>query len=162
MCKNRVPEMTREDALIRMADLCARSEQCAFDIERKLRLKNISESDIDLIIEELERRKFLDSTRFARSYANDKLRFSGWGRLKIRAGLMQRHIPSPAISAALEALDEDEYEAALLRVATSKARSLDLSSFADRTKLLRHLVNRGFTPPECSDVLKRLRENEDS
>lgn len=154
--------MTREEALLRMADLCARSEQCAFDIERKLRLRQMSEDDISAVIEELERRKFLDSARFARSFANDKLRFSGWGRVKIRAALAQRHIPASDISTALAALDSEEYESALLRVAEAKARRLDLSSYADSTKLLRHLVSRGFSPSECTRALNILRENEDS
>lgn len=162
MCPIKRRGMTREEALLRMADLCARSEQCASDIEKKLRLKNLSNADIAAVIEELERRNFLDSSRFARSFANDKLRFSGWGRLKIRAALKLRRIPSADISEALENLDSEEYDTALMRVAGVKARSLDLTLYADRTKLLRHLLSRGFTPSESTTALKNLVSNEDS
>lgn len=162
MCPIKRQGMTREEALLRMADLCARSEQCASEIEKKLRLKKLSNGDIAAVIEELERRNFLDSSRFARSFANDKLKFSGWGRLKIQAALKLRRIPSSDISEAINTLDSEEYNATLMRVSKAKARLLDLSSYAERTKLLRHLVSRGFTPSESTAALKNLVSNEDS
>ena len=80
MSKEKKP-LTAEQALLRMADLCARSEQCPYDIAKKLRAKALSEADIHKVIDELRRRRFIDERRFAASFARDKVRFAGWGRL---------------------------------------------------------------------------------
>lgn len=144
-------------ALLRMADLCAQSEQCAFDITKKLRLKGFTEEEASKVVSVLEKRRFIDAARFARAFASDKLRFAGWGRVKIRAGLAARHIPEEHISEALQALDPDEYGRILLQRAAAKARRLDLDDYNERMKLMRHLVSRGFTPGECSEALRQLR-----
>ena len=65
--------LTRDEALVRMAGLCARSEQCASDIARKLRTKGLSSADIASVIDELKERSFLDEARYARSFARDKV-----------------------------------------------------------------------------------------
>lgn len=149
-----------KEALLKMADLCARSEQCAFDIARKLRLKGLTEDETEIVLSQLERRKFLDSSRFARSFANDKMRFSGWGRVKIRVGLLQKRIPEADIAAALEELDEVEYENILMNAARAKAHRLDLSDYATRVKLMRSLMSRGFTSSEVSRAVTALRNEE--
>lgn len=148
--------MTREEALVKMADLCARSEQCPFDIARKLRLKGLSPTDIRLVLDELESRRFIDTARFARSFANDKVRFSGWGRIKIRAELAGRRIPPGDVSAALEQIDAADYEAALERVARQKTAALDLSVYGDKMKLMRYLLSRGFEPDASREVMNRI------
>jgi len=72
-----------------MAGLCARSEQCEGDIARKLAAKGMGASDVEWVLGELRERGFVDAVRFARSFTNDKVRFSAWGRIKIRAALLE-------------------------------------------------------------------------
>lgn len=148
--------MTVEQALVRMADLCARSEQCPYDIARKLRAKALSETDVQHVIEELKRRRFLDEHRFAAGFARDKVRFAGWGRLKIRAALAARHIPSDVIEEALGAIEPDDYRQAILRAARGKAASLDLNLPEERAKLTRHLLSRGFEPGLVSRLMSKI------
>lgn len=163
--KERKP-ITREEALLKMADLCARSEQCSFEIEKKLRLKGLVPAAIEYVLEELKRRKFVDDSRYARSFARDKVRFSGWGRLKIRAELAARRIGNADISAAMEGIEEADYEEAIRRASRSKAQMLDLEEYADRVKMARYLYSRGFEPEVASREVRRLRaeksEREDS
>lgn len=136
--------VTKEDMLLKMAGLCARSEQCEFDIAKKLYAKQLSHADIEWVLTELRDRKFLDNARYAAAYALDKVRFAVWGRLKIRAGLAAKRITGTMADEALEQIDEDDYEAAIERAAKAKAASLDLSKREDRIKLYRHLLSRGF------------------
>lgn len=149
--------LTAEQALLRMADLCARSEQCPYDIARKLRAKNMPEQEVQSVIDELKRRGFVDERRFAASFARDKVRFAGWGRLKIRTALAARRIPTQAISEAMEAIEPDDYRQALLRAARAKAASLNLSDYDDRSKLCRHLLSRGFEPTIVTRLLEKIR-----
>lgn len=151
---------SREEGLLKMADLCARSEQCEFDIARKLRAHGVSSSDIASIIAELRERKFIDDFRFARSYARDKVRFSSWGRMKIRASLRALRIPERTVSEAILEIDDADYEEALMRCARSKGAQLDLGEYDDRARLYRHLLSRGFESTLSSRAVSTLRREQ--
>lgn len=79
---------------LKMADLCARSEQCEYEIREKLRKQMLPSSEIEKILSFLIKERFIDNSRYAHSFTNDKVRFSGWGRNKIRQALALRRIPS--------------------------------------------------------------------
>lgn len=145
---------------LRMADLCARSEQCSHDVMEKLRRAGLDEDRSSDIVEFLQSNRFIDDRRFAGSFARDKVRFSGWGRNKIKAALQLRHIPTADIAEALATVPAAEYRDALMRAATAKSRDLDLDEYADRVKLMRHLASRGFTGSEAAVALEELRSDE--
>ena len=135
-------EVTPQKALEMMAGLCAKSEQCPYDIMMKLRKYGLTEEDA--VLDSLRELKFVDEARYARSFARDKVRFSGWGRNKIRQQLMLKHIPAALITEGLAAIEPADYKDALIRAAKAKVKSLDLTEYGDRTKLLKHLMTRGF------------------
>lgn len=141
-----------EALLKRMAGLCARSEQCSFDISTKLFKAGLPKDKRDEIIEYLTENRYLDDGRFARAYASYKVRFSAWGRHKIRMALAAKRIPSAMISEALDQIDEDDYMAALKRIVETKKRDMDLTMREEKIKLYRQLLTRGFE----SDLIKRF------
>lgn len=143
-----------EAARLKMADLCARSEQCEWDIRQKLRKQGLNGADIEKILDFLIENKFIDDYRFARSFTNDKVRFSAWGRNKIRQALSLKRIPRSAITEALKEIDEKEYIKALQRAGISKAKNLNLYNYEDKAKLYRYLMSRGF---ESSLIYKFIR-----
>ena len=87
-------EVTPQKALEMMAGLCAKSEQCPYDIMAKLRKFGLTAEDAGEVLDSLREQKFVDEARYARSFARDKVRFSGWGRNKIRQQLMLKRIPT--------------------------------------------------------------------
>lgn len=145
-----------EKLRLKMADLCARSEQCENDIREKLRRALLSPAKIDEIISFLTDRHFIDNSRYARSFTNDKVRFAGWGRNKIRQALRLKRIPSDIIDNALENIDEKEYNQSLMRIAKNKAKDLDLDNYQEKIKLYRHLLARGFESAKISKVISIL------
>ena len=147
---------TKEEALLSMAGLCARSEQCAFDIRRNLRLKGMSASDTDEIVDYLMENRYIDDSRFARSFSRDKVRFSAWGRMNIRMSLLAKRIPAAIIDRAFEEIDENDYSEALRRTAASAVRRLDLKVYEDRLKLYKYLLSRGFESSYATAEVKRL------
>jgi regulatory protein len=147
--------ITRDEALLKMADLCSRSEQCRSEVARKLQAKGLCAADIASVIEELMERGFINEKRYARSFANDKVRFSAWGRLKIRAALAVKRIPSSAVAEALEQIDAQEYADAAFRAARAKASYLNIEEYEDRQKLYRHLLSRGFESKIAVEAVKR-------
>ena len=65
--------ITPEAALIRMADLCARSEQCSADIEGKLLRLGLSRAQAQKIVGELRDGRFIDDGRYARAFIEGQL-----------------------------------------------------------------------------------------
>lgn len=145
-----------EKLRLRMAGLCARSEQCTYDIALKLRRAGLSTVQTNDIIAFLRNSRFLDDNRYAAAFAADKVRFSGWGRLKIRMGLRAKRIPDSMISEAIDQIDEKEYTAALMRAARAKAASLTITDPSDKRKLYLHLASRGFETSFIGKAVSRL------
>ena len=130
--------------LLRMAGLCAGSEQCGADIRAKILKAGFSECEADRMLEYLTANGYVDDSRFAGAYASDKVRFAGWGRIKIRMALRAKGIQESIVGRALERIDEKDYAEALLKATAAKARALDLTDVKDRQRLYRHLASRGF------------------
>lgn len=151
--------LERNAALVRMADLCARSEQCEAEILQKLLRLGLGHADAEGVVAELVERRFIDDARYAAAFARDKVRFAGWGRLKIRAALAAKRIPSATVNEAIAAVEAADYDDALMRAARAKARSLDLDDPADRNRLLRHIASRGFEPSKACEALAMLKSD---
>lgn len=147
--------------LVQMADLCARSEQCRFDIEKKLRMRRMEPGDVEWIVNELEERGFIDESRYARSFARDKVRFSGWGRNKIRMALAARFINSVDVNNGLNAIEENDYDEALMRCVRGAMKRLDPGDRNDMMKLYRHVQSRGYESALIGDAIRRVRETEE-
>lgn len=150
--------MTPESARLRMADLCARSEQCEQDIRMKLYKGGLSAADAEDVVRFLKSGGFLDNARYARSYVRDKFRLSLWGKQKIRVALMAKRISSADIAAALGEISAHDYKAAVMKLAASKAAGLDLNgenAQKERAKLYRFIVSRGYESALALQAVKR-------
>ncbi|MCH5218385.1 MAG: RecX family transcriptional regulator [Muribaculaceae bacterium] len=142
-----------EALLKRMAGLCAKSEQCSFDISTKLYRAGLPREKQEEIMEYLIANRYVDDARFARSFTNYKVRFAAWGRRKIRAALAAKRIPSSLVAAALESIDPEEYAAALSRALAAASAGLNPAVYDDRAKIYRRLLARGFEPGLISNAL---------
>ena len=108
-----------------MAALCSLSEHCESEIREKLRKAAMPASDIEDIVDRLYDEGFLDTARYCRAYARDKLRFDHWGSMKIQQALRLKGLPDADISKALADLYEelgDDYHR-ILRIHSSRKRA---------------------------------------
>ncbi|MDE6523411.1 MAG: recombination regulator RecX [Muribaculaceae bacterium] len=158
--KRRPP--TAEEMLVKMAGLCAGAEQCSADIRQKILKQGFSVEEAEKMIAYLHANKYIDDSRYARAYSVDKVRFSGWGKMKIRVGLRAKGMSDAVISQALAYISEGDYMEALEKVLIAKARSLDLKEIKDRQKLYRHLVSRGFESQLIISALRNFIKKEKS
>lgn len=147
---------TADEMLVRMAGLCAGAEQCTADIRSKILKQGFSAEEAERMIAYLRQNRYLDDSRYARAYAVDKVRFSGWGRMKVRMGLRGKGVDDAVISQALDYIPDSDYDAALEKVMAAKTRSLDLSDVKDRQKLYRHMASRGFESQLIINAMRRL------
>lgn len=146
--------MDFDAALARMAARCSISEHCESEIREKLQRAGVSAPDIERIVERLYDGGYLDTARYCRAFAHDKLRFQRWGRLKIQQALRMKDLPSADIREALETLSADEYDAALHDLIRQKESTLsDEDDYIRRGKIMRFVASHGFTPDEIYSAL---------
>lgn len=146
--------MTYEQALGRMAALCSTAEHCESEIREKLQRAALTEADIQRIVDYLYDEQYMDTARYCRAFAHDRLRFAHWGRVKIQQSLRQRGLPESDIRHALDDLPSDEYSRVLEGLLEQKARSLhDEDDYTRRGKLIRFAAGRGFTIDEVLHAL---------
>lgn len=142
-----------ENVKLRLASLCARSEQSEYDLRQKCMRSGLTALQTEDIIRFLKEQRFTDDSRFAKAYAMDKVRFGGWGFNKIRLGLRQKHISSSNIDEAIAKVPKSEYVEAMKRVANQKAKSLDMKTQEGRAKFYRYMISRGFESNLVSQML---------
>lgn len=154
-------ELTDNEAMVRLEDLCARAERCTHELRQKLYGWRITGARADAIINSLVDRRFVDDERFARAFVNDRVRFQRRGRLIIRRDLMVKRVPAAIIDAALAAIDEDTYSDNLIHTLRVKLRAMGSETLSDpmaRQKLLRHAVSRGYEPSLAAAAIRSLKE----
>ena len=102
--------------------------------------------------------RFIDDGRYARAFIEDKVRFNGWGPLKIRAALAAKRLSGTQVEEAIAEVEEEAFLQAAMEAGKVKVRTLDLTVPEDRMKLTRFLASRGFTSSQVSAVVRKLRE----
>ena len=149
--------MTREEVFRKLAARCTTKECCVSEVREKMRNWNVSRVDEDSIVQELIAERYVDESRYARAFANDQFRFSGWGRIKIGYTLRQKAIDSLVVSQAVQAIDPEEYYAALMNILKTKMRaSKSLPQQTQGEKLMRFALSRGFEYNLIREALKEL------
>ncbi len=157
MTRNVSRVLNFEQGLQRAAGLCCQSEHCVADITEKLLRWGVSREDSDRIIDRLIDEKYIDEPRYALAYVRDKVRFSHWGRVKIKSMLRMLRVSEQDISNAFDSFDEDEYLGVLEGVIESKRKTLpEAESYASRVKLIRFALQRGF---EMHEIAKFISES---
>ena len=136
-----------EAAYKAMTQLCARREYCTHDIREKLRARQLTSEEMTTLLERMQQENYINDARYARAFAHDKLRYDGWGRIKIAQALRIKSISERYIQDALDELPEEEYLETLSRVIRSKQRSVKgKTPYETRQKLARSVIARGFEP----------------
>ncbi len=155
-------QLSADEALVRLELLCARSEQCTFEVMQKLLRWGIPASDRERIVDSLVDRRFVDDARYASAYARSKFLFSRWGRKKIRLGLVAKRVSRQLIDDAVTAATEEEsYIDTLRGLMRSKARQMERPLCReDALKVCRFAMQRGFEWDYVSKVLDELRRGE--
>lgn len=149
-------EITPEQALKRLSTSAARREMCEQDALKKLRLWKISEEDQAKVMAQLVQYGFIDNSRYARAYAEDKLKYNGWGARKVQMMLRSKGIEDDFIEEALaEFADEESTTDTLRQLLEQKARSLrnETDPYKKKQKLLRFAISRGFDYGDILDII---------
>jgi regulatory protein len=107
---------------------CAYQERCIKDVISKLKDWNLRENEIENIILDLKKNKFLDEKRFVRAYARGKFRMNKWGKQRIAFELHLKNISPQLIQQGLNEIEDKEYLEGLRQVIMKKKNELSPAS----------------------------------
>ena len=140
-------DKTVEEIYGRMAALCSRSEQCSYDIYKKIMALELSDEEAGRIVDKLIAEKFIDDERYVKSYVSDKFRFNKWGKVKIRHNLKMKGFPNNLIQTGLDIIDDDKYRELLIKTLKEKAKTVKKKNKYEKMgQLIRFAQGRGFEP----------------
>lgn len=149
--------ITEEQALQKLAALCASSEHCIYEMTQKMDRWELPEEAQTRIVEYLLREKFIDESRYCRIFALDKIRFNKWGRRKVEQALWLKRIPKAICQEVLSEIDEEEYMQVLRPLLESKRRSTKArNGYELRGKLIRFAAGRGFLMEQIMEAVGGL------
>ena len=148
---------TYETTLHKAAAYCSSAERCISELKEKLNKWEVDESDQHKIIDYLIQEKFIDEKRFATAYAKDKFKYNKWGKIKISYQLNLKQINKDIIEHALKAIDDDEYNALILKLTKDKLKKITFKSeYEKKGKLAQFLSGKGFENEMIYKVLEEL------
>lgn len=145
-----------EQALSILQQMCSKKEYCPRDISTKLRQWGLEEVDDDLIAS-LKEDNFISEERYCNAYVNDKVKFSKWGKNKIRYQLNGKGLQDKFIGLALENVNQEEYMEIMQKELEKKFRSIkEQDPFKRKEKLSRFAQQRGYEWELVSGVMEEL------
>jgi regulatory protein len=149
-------EVTEQGAYLQLAQLCARSEHCQWELLEKMRRWEMSEEAQARVMQRLVSERYVDDERYARAFVRDKVRYNKWGRRKVEQGLWLKHIDEDIRERVLDEVDDEEYLSVLRPLLRQKRRSTRAASdYELNQKLARFALGRGFTYDiirQCLDI----------
>lgn len=151
-----------EDALSFSAAICSVTEQCPYDITRKIEKFELTSEEVELLVRKLKKDGFINEERFVRAFVNDRFKYNKWGKIKISYMLKQKGIESSIITGCLESIEDEEYFKTLYNLIKQKQKSTRGKDKSDiKNKLYRFAAGRGFESKIIISCLKKLNFEEE-
>ena len=151
---------TEKEAYEKLASLCAMSEQCCWDVKRKMMRWEVEEEMRERIVARLVKERFIDEGRYAQAFVRDKFRYNHWGRVRIEQELKMRHIATQQIEKALEEIEEDDNLEALKQIIEKKRPTIKgKNEYEIKGKLIRFALGKGFAMDDVIKVVGSLDED---
>ena len=148
--------ISEEEALSRLRYLCSKSEKCVQDLRDKLKSWNYN-GNPEKIIDLLKEDNFIDEQRFCEAYVRDKIKFSGWGKIKVRYYLKSKRIPENLIDNVLKQISEVEYKDILIKELKKKSKSIkEHDKYKHKQKLLNFAAQRGYETDFIYNIVDKI------
>jgi len=137
--------LSNEIALNKLKHYCAYQDRSHREVRTKLLKLEIYGDDLEEIMSELIKEKFLDEARYACSFARGKFRLKKWGRIKIKQHLKQHDISDYCMRKAMKEIDEREYLETLSSIVEKKKLDYnDSNKYKMKQKVINYCMSRGY------------------
>ena len=138
--------ISEQQALFKLTKLCSQSEHCSQEMLEKMKKWELEEDAIARNMEYLIREKYVDDSRFARFFINDKIKYNKWGRKKVEQALYLKHISKDISDPIFEEIDNKLYLDVLRPILQSKRKSIKAKNdYELNIKLIKFAMGRGFS-----------------
>lgn len=132
-----------------------------YELRTKLRQKKYDQDLIQITIDELLDSRYLDDTKFAEMFSEEKLRLKLWGKIKLKSELMKKGVSSAIITAVLEekfpAVEEELDNASQLvkkKYNSLKNRNMEKQKLVKR--LYAYLISKGYSYDISRQAIEKL------
>ena len=146
-------------ALEKAISLLAARARTEKEIVDALQKNAYPESIIAKVIARLHEAGYIDDAQFAEQWTASRTT-KGLGSRRIRMELRQKGVDAQQIDLALSSMDDDAVMDSAFKAAQKASRGKDLSSPADRQKILAALARRGFDFSLAKKAIQQLIESE--
>lgn len=136
------PEQIRKKIEQIAVRLLHRREHSVRELEIKLQQRGYEKTDIDAVLEILQKRKWQSDHRFIETFINNRVS-RGYGELRIKAELQQKGIEQQDIESALQALNLD-WQGLATQLYQRKYSTLPADD-NEKQKRIRFMSQRGFS-----------------
>ena len=139
-------EVSEQGAYLQLAQLCARSEHCQYELTEKMRRWEMADEAQARVMARLVGERYVDDERYTRAFVRDKIRYNKWGRRKVEQALWMKRIDKDIQQRVLSEVDDSEYLSVLRPLLRQKRRSVKAASdYELNQKLVKFALSRGFT-----------------
>ena len=149
--------LTKDVALIKIKHYCTYQERSHYEVKEKLYSYGLFKSEVEEILSDLIENNYLNEERFAKQFSGGKFRMKQWGRKKIQYELQQKGVNKLNIKIGLKEIDDDQYHAALEKLALKKWNELEGQQYLVRqAKTNAYLLQKGYEQALISSVINGL------
>jgi regulatory protein len=126
------------------------------EITQRLLEKGFDKTLVDEIINEFLHDQILDDERFVHAFVHDYTHVTPRGNVYIQNELRKKGVPQELIDKELSCRDERAF---MLQFIKHKLFNLSVEDPKQRQKLIRRLLNRGFSSTIVYDTIRQLQDN---
>ena len=149
--------MTKEQIIAKLSASCARAEHCLDDMRRKMERWQVENDVQEEVLQYLVKEKYIDESRYARFFINDKIKYNRWGRNKVEQALFYKHIPREVYEPLLDDIVDNDYEEILQPLLRTKEKNIKYANdYEKRMKLIRFAMGRGYSYEQAVSCLENL------
>ena len=137
--------------------ILSRRDHSRKELKDKAYKKGYSGHFIDEILDEFEQKEYINDTKFAQKYADDKFEFNDWGPYKIRTQLFKKGISKSVTEQVISNTFGDEAikESMMTLIRKRKKRYQREPEDKRRKKVFDYLMRKGY---DSENILKHLDE----
>ena len=137
-----------------------RRQHSTSELRIKLKQKGYETELINQVLDDLKNKSYLDDTKFAEMFVDEKVKLKLWGEQKLRSELIKRGIESDIITDVLRnnISEEDKLNNAMI-IASKKYNALmnrGLNNETIKNKLVTFLNSRGYNYDVIKEVCDEL------
>tara|TARA_B100000700_G_scaffold299898_1_gene367423 strand:+ start:1730 stop:2197 length:468 start_codon:yes stop_codon:yes gene_type:complete len=137
--------MSYPELLDKIKRYCMMEERCRKNVYKKLLDYGMEKEKINSVIIKLMKDDFINEKRFAYFYSRGKFLINQWGKRKIEFELKKKRIHNSDINQALEEIDQDDYNSALLSLLKKKNEKIKkIPKSKKKQKLVNYFLSKGF------------------